>query len=146
MKRYSTLLMSAALIAGITIPNASAADDKKAKKKPAVKAEKPAKKKRSTYSFRGTVGKTDVKARTIVLKQKKGDRTIVVAKDAKIMKDGKKAELSDIKVGGYVTGSVKKNDGKETAVSVYLKPKPAPKSRKKSDSKTEKKPAKKKDS
>ena len=134
MKRYIVAILSAAIFAGVTTPNATAAD-KKTDKKPAAKKAKPTKKKRDTYPYRGIISK--VNGDSIVLKQKKGARTIAVAKDAKITKDGKKAKLSDIKSGGYVTGSVKKIDGKETAVSVYGKPKPEPRAKKK-------KPAKKK--
>ncbi len=128
MKKHIALLLSAAFLAAIALPAATAAE-KKSNKKPAAKTAKPAKKKRDTYPFRGVVGK--VTADAIVLKQKSGDRTIAVAQDAKITQDGKKARLSDLKAGGYVTGSLKKIAGKETAVSVYGKPKPAPKNKKK---------------
>jgi polyribonucleotide nucleotidyltransferase len=71
------------------------------------------------------IGKID--GNSIVIKQKSGDRTIAVADDAKVTIDGKKGKLGDIKAGDYVTGQVKKTDGKETAVSVYKKDKPEPK-------------------
>ena len=107
MKKYFTTILSAALIAGVTL-TASAADEKKSEKKPAAKATK---KKRDTYPFRGTVG--SVEDGKIGLKQKSGDRTIAVDKKARVMKQGadkkrSKIKLSDIKAGSYVTGMVKK--------------------------------------
>lgn len=128
MKRYISSILSAALIAGLTLPSANAADAKKTDKKPAAK-NASAKKKRDTYPYRGIVGSID--GQKLVLKQKSGDRTITVDKNAKVMKrdaDKKqsKIKLADIKPGTYVTGSVKKVDGKEVAVSVYERPKPEP--------------------
>ena len=109
------------------------ANEKKSEKKPAAKA-KSTRKKRDTYPFRGVVG--SVEAGKLVLKQKSGDRTIIVGKDARVMKTGadrkrSKIKLSDIKTGAYVTGMVKKVDGKETAVAVYERPKPEPRSKSK---------------
>lgn len=129
------------MIAGIALPSANAADEKKSEKKPAAKA-KSSKKKRDTYPFRGTVGSVD--AGKIVLKQKSGDRTIIVGKGARIMKRGAdkkqaKIKLSDIKAGAYVSGLVKKVDGKETAVAVYERPKPQPRSKSKGKGKSKKK-------
>ncbi|MGY8672646.1 MAG: hypothetical protein ACKVHO_08660 [Verrucomicrobiia bacterium] len=137
MKRIILTLMSAALVAGFT-PTADAADKKPAKKEAAKKGQ-PSKKKRTTYPYRGTISKID--GNMFMFKQKNGERTIAIGEGAKITKDGKKAKASDLKVGGYVTGSVKKVDGKEVAQSVYMKPKPAPRTKGKG-----KKPAKKKKS
>eukprot|EP01026_Neomeris_dumetosa_P082043 TRINITY_DN93211_c0_g1_i1.p1 TRINITY_DN93211_c0_g1~~TRINITY_DN93211_c0_g1_i1.p1 ORF type:complete len:156 (-),score=30.24 TRINITY_DN93211_c0_g1_i1:91-558(-) len=143
MRKYLIALLSAALIAGVTLP-VSAADEKKSEKKSAAKSSK---KKRDTYPFRGTVGSVD--GDKLVLKQKSGDRTITVDKKARVMKQGadrkrSKIKLSDIEAGAYVTGMLKKVDGKEVAVAVYERPKPEPRS---SKSKGKgKKPSKKKDS
>jgi hypothetical protein len=137
MKKILLTLMSAAIVAGFT-PTVDAADKKPAKKE-AAKKSKSAKKKRTTYPYRGIISKID--GNKFTFKQKNGERTIAIGEGAKITKDGKKAKASDLKVGGYVTGSVKKVDGKEVAQSVYMKPKPAPKNRTKG-----KKPAKKKKS
>ncbi|MGB0582041.1 MAG: hypothetical protein ACPGVU_20285 [Limisphaerales bacterium] len=139
MKRYITSILTAAFLAGITIPTANAADDKKSEKKPAAK-KASTKKKRDTYPFRGMV--VSVADGKIVLKQKNGDRTIAVDKKARVMKQGadkkrSKIKLSDIKAGSYVTGMVKKVDGKEIAVAVYERPKPEP--RPKSTGKSKKK-------
>jgi hypothetical protein len=62
-----------------------------------------------------------------------------VADDAKITRDGKPAKLADIKAGVYVSGQVKKIDGKEVAVSVSEKPKPERKARDSSKTKGKKK-------
>lgn len=141
MKRYLTALLSAAFIAGVALP-VSAADEKKSEKKPAAKKTKSTKKKRDTYPFRGTVGSID--GDKLVLKQKSGDRTIMVDKKARVEKrdaDKKKTKikLSDIKAGAYVTGTVKKVDGKEVAVAVYERPKPEPRSKSKGKGKSKKK-------
>ena len=129
MRKLITALLTAAVLVGTVLP-LSAAEGAKGKK-PAKKegATKSAvKKKRDTYPYRGTVGKVDKSS--ITLKQKNGERTIVVSDDAKVTIDGKKGKLVDIKAGDYVTGSVKKTDGKEVAVSVYKKDKPTPKKKK----------------
>lgn len=128
MKKYITSILSAAMIAGFALPSVSAADEKKTDKKPAAK-KATTKKKRDTYPFRGTVGSVD--GQKLVLKQKSGNRTITVDQKAKVMKRGadkkqSKIKLSDIKAGAYVTGMVKKVDGKEVAVAVYERPKPEP--------------------
>ena len=119
---------AAALLAGVFTPNATFA----AEKKPATKA-KAAKtkstKKRDTYPYSGIIG--SIKDNVITLKLKTKERVITVADDAKITRNGKAAKLADIKAGVYVSGSVKKVDGKEVAVSVYEKPKPEPKAKKK---------------
>lgn len=126
MKKYFTTILSAALIAGVALPNSVAADEKKSEKKPAAK-KAAAKKKRDTYPFRGIVGSVD--GQKLVLKQKSGNRTITVDKKAKVLnrvtdKKGTKIKLSDIKAGAYVTGTVKKIDDKEVAVAVYERSKP----------------------
>lgn len=126
MTKQMTSILSAALIAGIAF-TATAADEKGSGKKPAAKVTKATKPKRDTYPYGGLVGSVD--GNVITLKQKKGERKIMVAKDAKIERrspDKKKTKikLSDIKVGAYVSGSLKKVDGKETAISVYDRPKP----------------------
>lgn len=132
MKKVIVLFVAAAMFAGAVIPTATAEE----KKKPEVKEKAPkAKKKRSTYPYRGVIG--SIEGRKITLKLKTKNRVIMVAEDAKVTKLGKPAKLADIKAGAYVTGSVKKVDGKEVAVSVYEKPKPEPK--KGGKKKTEKK-------
>lgn len=130
MKKVITSLLSAALIAGIALPNAIAAEEKKSEKNPAAKKASAKKKKRDTYPFRGIVGSVD--GQKLVLKQKSGNRTISVDKQAKVLnrvadKKGTKIKLSEIKAGAYVTGTLKKIDGKEVAVAVYERAKPEPK-------------------
>ncbi len=142
MKKLIITLMSAALVAGYTVPSANAADDDKKPAKKESAKKKSAKKKRSTFPFRGVVGEVD--GDTLVLKYKTRDRKIKVSKDAKVTKMGKKAKLSDIKAGAYVTGQIKRSEDGDLAISVYEKEKPQSKS--KGSKSGKKKPAKKKKS
>jgi len=113
-----------AIVLGVAQVNLGAADKKPEKGKSDKKKAAP-KKKRDTYPYRGIIGEID--GNKIIIKQKSGNRTIVVSEGAKVTIDGKKGKLGDIKAGDYVTGQVKKTDGKESAISVYKKDKPAAK-------------------
>lgn len=124
MKKLIALCAAAALLVGAFAPEIAAAEKKAATKEKSAKAAA----KRDTYPYRGVIGSIDGDKITLKLKTK--DRAITVASDAKIISNGKKARLSDLKAGAYITGQVKKVDGKEIAVSVYEKPKPAPKAKK----------------
>jgi hypothetical protein len=135
MKKLIALGAAAALFAGAFAPlNASAAD---AKKTEAKEKSSKTRKKRDTYPYSGVIG--SIEGNRITLKLKTKGRVITVADDAKITRDGKPAKLADIKAGVYVSGQVKKIDGKEVAVSVYEKPKPERKARDSSKTKGKKK-------
>ncbi len=125
MKKLITTIIAAAVVMGTVGITTQAAEKKKPAKKEGARKSDAKKAKRDTYPYRGVIGSVD--GNKIVIKQKSGERTIVVGEDAKVTIDGKKGKLGDIKAGDYVTGQVKKTAGKETAVSVYKKDKPEPK-------------------
>lgn len=125
MKRTIALFAATILFAGVFTPIETIAAEKKA----ATKEKVSSKKKRDTYPYYGTID--SIKDNVITIKGKTKNRVITVSDSAKITRNGQPAKLADIKAGAYVTGSVKKVDGKEIAVTVYEKPKPEPKSKKK---------------
>lgn len=135
MRTLITPLLSAAIVFGglFVCPSAFADDqDKKADK------EKPAKKKRAFFPFRGQIKVVDAKKGSISLNGAKGkpDRVFVIAKEAKLTLDGKAAKLADIKAGMYVGGRAKRAEGKpDEAHTINVKTKkPERKKKPKKDS------------
>ena len=87
---------------------------------PAPAPEKPAKpaKPAKAEKFSGTVDKVDEAAKTVVVKSKKGDKTVVIDAAAKITKGGKEMPLADLKSGMNVTIEYKMDGDKMVANSI----------------------------
>lgn len=115
---YLSALLASALF--ISAPFQASAQEKKEKPK----AEGQEKPKRETYPYQGKVKATDKTAMTITLEGKEKERVVTVTSETKIMNQGKPATFGDVAVGELVRGQVKKADGKENAVSVYIGPAP----------------------
>ncbi len=91
------------------------------------KKEKPAAEKQGgskadrALPFHGKITAIDQSAKTIAL----GERVFQITADTKVVKDGKAASLADAAVGDQVGGSyTKSDDGKLTARSLRIGPKP----------------------
>ena len=99
MKNLIIPLLSAAVVFGglLTETNAFAAD-------------KPVKKKSAFFPFRGMIKTVDTEKDTFTLPGAKGkpDRVFVLAKEAKLTLDGKKADIKDIKAKMWVGGRAKR--------------------------------------
>ena len=133
MRKLTVPLLSAAIaFGGLFIGSSAVADDKKVDK------EKPAKKKRAFFPFRGQIKAVDAEKGSLSLNSTKGkpDRVFVIAKEAKLTLDGKAAKLADIKAGMYVGGRAKRAEGKpDEAHTVNVKTKkPERKKKPKKDS------------
>lgn len=89
------------------------------KKKDDAAAEKKGERK-GGIPFRGKIDAVDKTAKTI----KVGERTFEVTAETRIMKGGKPATLDDAVVGEEVGGVYKEADGKLTALSLRLGPRP----------------------
>lgn len=87
----------------------------------------PAKQKKQTIAFRGTVSAIDTNAMTLTVET----RTFDITSATKITKDGKPATLSEGVVGGPVTGAYKTgDDGKLDATTIRFGGKAAVKKKK----------------
>ena len=133
MRKLIVPLLSAAIaFGGLFVGSSAFADDKKPDK------EKPAKKKRAFFPFRGQIKAVDAEKGSFSLNSAKGkpDRVFVIAKEAKLTLDGKAAKLADIKAGMYVGGRAKRAEGKpDEAHTVNVKTKkPERKKKPKKDS------------
>jgi hypothetical protein len=85
------------------------------------KKEEAAKKKRDTLPFNGKIGAVDKTAKVITV----GERKFQITSETKIMKAGKPATLEDAAVGEEIAGAYRKaDDGKLTAMTVRIGPRP----------------------
>ena len=128
----TALLSTAVLTAGISTAQA---DEKKAPDKK--QADKKKDKRKGFYPFRGIIKSVDVAKKTITLPGAKGkpDRVFLVTTTTKLRGlDKKPIALKDIKPGQYVGGRAQKpktKDGKPTATTINVRPKPKKKPKKK---------------
>lgn len=110
------LWASAAPLQALAASHQAAGQEKKAEK-----AEKPAA--AAARRHVGTVKAVDPAAGTLTVTEKGGDAEVSVS-DKTTIKTGKEsAKLSDVKPGDEVTVVYVKQDGKDVARSVMLKPK-----------------------
>jgi hypothetical protein len=79
---------------------------------------------KGTPPFTGIVQKVDKTANTVTLNGKDGGRVFHITPQTKITKAGQPATLADAKVGEEAAGIFKDTDGKRTAISLRLGPKP----------------------
>ena len=125
MKKTILFVVMLALVAFVS--GAIAADaPKAATTAPAPAKAAPAK----MEKFSGEIKSVDAMAKSIVLTGKAGEKTFVVAADAKIAKaKGKEAlKFEDLKVGMKVSGEYKMEMDKMVAVKIHMSvPKAAPK-------------------
>jgi hypothetical protein len=96
------------------------------------KAEKPVKKD-APLTIKGTVVSVDAIASTIIVKVKKGEDTLSVESDAKIMSGKKEITLGDLKQDVKVSVTVKKVDGKNVATKIVVIPAAPAKAEKKTE-------------
>jgi hypothetical protein len=107
------------------------------KDKPAAEKAAPAKK-QGAIPLGGKVSAVDKTAKTITV----GERTVQITSETRITKAGKPATLDDAAIGEEVGISyVKGDDGKLTARSVRIGPKPEGEAKKEGQSKDKKKAA-----
>jgi len=76
----------------------------------------------------GQIVSADAAANTLVVKVEDGsgqtkDVTVAVGTDTKIIKDGKRIALADLKSGDKVSLTYQMRDGKNMAVSIGIEPK-----------------------
>jgi hypothetical protein len=71
-------------------------------------------------SIQGNIGTVDSAAKTITIKGRQGERTVIVDSTTIITKDGKVADFADIKTGAEATVSTFMAGEKLTAVTVKL--------------------------
>jgi hypothetical protein len=74
------------------------------------------------HHITGDVVSVDAAANTIVVKEKKGDITVMVNDKTVIMSGKDKKTLADIKAGEVATVKYTEADGKKTAAHVEIKP------------------------
>ena len=63
------------------------------------------------YPYHANVAAVDVAAKTITLEGKKKQRVLYITPITRILKDKKPVALETVKVGDYVTGSLRDTDG-----------------------------------
>ena len=116
MKRILITMMVSLTLGFLTIPAIGAEGSPLSKPVPAEDGAKE-KKKSAHVPFHGKVKSVNPQASSLSL----DDRTFVITSTTKITKDGHAAALGDMTVGEEVRGSyVKGDDGKLTALSLYL--------------------------
>ena len=76
----------------------------------------------------GQIVSADAAANTVVVKVEDGsgqtkDVTVAVGTDTKIIKDGKRINVADLKSGDKVSLTYQMRDGKNMAVSIGIEPK-----------------------
>ncbi|HIG30917.1 MAG TPA: hypothetical protein EYQ50_25195 [Verrucomicrobiales bacterium] len=134
MKNIITHIVALCLFTTLfTSPQQIFAAQEKAKK-PTEAIKKPAKesvrKKRIGFPFNGKVSKIHKDKNSFTIKGKTTTRVFYLTKKSKVVKHGKPAKLSDVKIGEAVGGIVKrKGKGKNEyeVLSVRFGPKPAKK-------------------
>jgi len=136
MKKVIAIIVSALFV--LSVAGLSFAAEQKAA--PAAEKKAPAKVKQVT----GEVAAVDAAAKTLTIKGKKGDVSLM-ADDKTTVKVGKeKKTLADVKAGDKATVKYVEMDGKNTAKSIVVSAAPAKKEKKAAPAKTEeKKPAEK---
>ena len=139
------MILLVALITVIAFVSGVMAQQKPAEKaaapavaKPAATAPAPAEKPKAVKAekFAGAVEKIDEAAKTIVVKDKKGEKTFAIDDKTKITKAGKDMPFAEVKKGMNVSVEYKKDGDKMVAVAIKVA---APKATK--EKKAEEKPA-----